>query len=195
MIKHTLLALALAVSSLAHAQGAPQGNASAAKKDLIARLLVLQQPGVEATARGLVEQPAMQLLQQAGMALQRLPTERREAVGQDIQADLRKYVEEATPIVRDRANKVAPTTLGAFLDERFSEDELKQIVALLEAPANKKFQAAFPDMQRVLTEKLVADTRGEIEPKLKAVQASVGQRLGVAPATAASAAGKAPPKK
>jgi len=186
MIKATLLAAAIAVAGSAQAQA--QAPASPAKKELIARVLKLQQSDIENAARSLIEQPAMQLGQQAGQALQRLPAERRDAVAQDIQADLRKYVDETGPIVRERAIKLAPSTLGTVLDERLSEDELRQIVTLLESPTVKKFQALFPDMQRALTEKLVAETRSEVEPRLRALQQSVGQRLGVAPAASASSA-------
>ena len=193
MLKAICWAAAIAVAGVAQAQGA----ASPAKKDLVAKVLLLQQPGIEGLARNLTEQPAMQVMQQAGAALPRLPAERREAVARDIEADLRKYVEETTPIVRDRALKLGPSTIGAILEERFTEDELRQIVALLESPVNKKFQAAFPDMQRALAEKLVAETKPEVEVKLRAVQASVGQRLGIAPAASApkAAATTAPAKK
>jgi hypothetical protein len=183
MFKATLLAAAIAVAGGAQAQTTP----SPAKKELIARVLKLQQPDIENAARVLIEQPAMQLGQQAGQALQRLPAERREAVAQDIQADLRKYVEETGPIIRERAVKLAPTTIGPVLDERLSEDELRQIVTLLESPTVKKFQSLFPEMQRALSEKLVAETRSEVETRLRALQQTVGQRLGVAPAAAASA--------
>jgi hypothetical protein len=175
LIKATVMACALAVAGCAHAQT----PSSPAKKELIAKVLQLQQPGIEGISRSLAEQPAAQLMQQASQVLQRMPAERRDAVARDIEADVRKYVEEATPIVRDRALKLAPSTIGAVLEERFNEDELKQIVALLESPVNKKFQAAFPDMQKALAEKLVAETRGEIEGKVRTLQASVAQRLGV----------------
>ena len=182
MLKATLLAAALAVAGTAHAQT----PASPAKKELIAKVLKLQQADVENAARVLTEQPAMQLWQQAGQALQRVPAERRDALAQDIQADLRKYVEETTPIVRDRAIKIAPTTIGTVLDENMSEDELRQIVALLESPTVTKYKSLFPDMQRSLSEKLVSEMRPEIEVRLRALQQTVGQRLGV-PAAAASA--------
>jgi hypothetical protein len=190
MFKTMLLAAAIAVAGSAHAQT----PASPAKKELIARVLKLQQPDIENAARMLVEQPAMQLGQQAGQALQRLPAERREAVAQDIQADLRKYAEETGPIVRERAIKLAPTTLGAVLDERLNEDELRQIVAMLESPTVKKFQSLFPEMQRALSEKLVSESRAEVEPRLRALQQSVAQRLGITPAASAPKA-SAPAKK
>ncbi|MEO7104981.1 MAG: hypothetical protein ABIZ09_01290, partial [Rhodoferax sp.] len=53
---------------------------SPAKKELIARILVLQQGAIEQTAQALVERPAVQLQQQAAMALQtRVPPDKREA--------------------------------------------------------------------------------------------------------------------
>ena len=190
MFKATLLAAALAVAGSAPAQTPP----SPAKKELIAKVLKLQQPDIENAARMLTEQPAMQLWQQAAQTLQRMPTERRDALAQDIQADLRRYAEETGPLVRERAVNLAPTTIGTVLDERLSEDELRQIVALLESPTVKKYQALFPEMQRSLSEKLVSEARGDVEPRLRAVQQAIGQRLGVAPAASAASAPKAAAK-
>jgi hypothetical protein len=191
------LALAQAPAS------APAAATSATKKALVARVLELQQPGVEAMARQMAEQPAVQIMQQVRPLVQRLPAERRETVARDIEADLRKYVEEATPIVRDRAVKLAPGTIGPLLEERFTEDELKQVVAMLESPVNRKFQQMAPDMQRAIGGKLIAETRGEIEAKVRALDQSVARRLGITPAAgaasgarpAASGARAAPAKK
>ncbi len=183
-----------AAATFMFAAGPSQAQSSAAKKELVTRVLQLQQPGIEAMARQLAEQPARQLMQGAGQALQRLPADRREAVARDIEADIRKYVEEATPIVRDRAVKLAPSTIGALLEERFTEDELKQIVALLESPVNRKFQLAGPDMQKAIAEKLVAETRGEVEGKVRALDQTVARRLGLTPA-AGAASGAKPAKK
>ena len=134
---------------------------SPAKKELIAKVISLQQGGIDGIARSLVEQPAMALMQQAGMILQtRVAPEKREALAKEIQADVRKYVEEATPIVRERAQKAAPGVMGALLDERFTEDELKQLVAWLESPVVRRYQQMTPDIQKGMSEKLVADTPG-----------------------------------
>lgn len=184
------LALALPLGALAQSASTPPAKpataSSPAKKALVAKVLQLQQPGIEAMAKQLAEQPALQMMQQVGAALQRVPAERREAVAKEIQADARKYAEEATPIVRERAVKLAPATIGALLEERFTEDELKQVVALLESPINRKFQAMGPEMQRALGEKLVGETRASIEPKVKALEQSIVKRL--EPAGAASGA-------
>lgn len=182
-----LLAALLAAVALGplHAQT----SSSPSKKELVAKVLQLQQPGIDAMARALVEQPAAQMMQQAGPALQqRVPADRREAVGKEIQADVRKYIDETVPMVRERATKLAPSTIGAILEEKMTDDELKQIIAILESPTNRKFQSLAPEMQRTLTEKLVGEARPTVEPKVRALEQSIGRRLGIAPAGAASGA-------
>lgn len=185
----TLAATLLAAAPLAGAQ-TPAPASSPAEKELVLKILAIQQPAIENMARQLVEVPAARLMQQAGPVLQqKIAADKREAVAQEIQADVKKYVDEAVPFVRDRAVKLGPSTIGALLEEKFTEDELKQIVATLESPVYKKFNAMGNDMQRVLGEKLVAETRGTMEPKMQALQQAVGRRLGVAPAPAAAASG------
>ena len=56
--------------------------------------------------------------------------------------------------MRDRALKLAPSTIGAVLEEKFSEDELKQLVAWLESPVNKKYQQLGAEMQNAFAQKL-----------------------------------------
>lgn len=181
MLKVWVLAVALAAAGVAQAQG------TGGKKDLVAKVLQLQQPGLEQMARSMAQQPAAMMMQQAAPVIQRLPAERREAVARDIEADVRKYTEEAVPLVTERALKLAPSTIGALLEERFSEDELKQIIAMLESPVNRKFQSMGGDMQRAIGEKLIAETKPQIEPKLRALEQVVSKRLGVTPNGAASA--------
>jgi hypothetical protein len=200
MFKPLLLAAAVAMSFTAADAARAQASApaSAAKKELVSKVLTLLRPAVENLAQQLAQQPAAQLQQGAGQALQRVPAERREAVARDIEADLRKYVEETVPLVREKAVKLAPSTIGVVLEERFTEDELRQIAALLESPVNRKFQQAFPEMQKVLGEKLVAESRAEIEPKVRALDQTVARRLGITPASGAASAAKpaaAPAKK
>lgn len=181
MKKIFVAALLIAAGVVVHAESTP------AKKELVAKVLHLQQPAIELVARAMAEQPAQILMQRAGPILQqRIPPDKRQAVAQDIQADVKKYVDETVPIVRDRAVALAPSTIGVLLDERFTEDELKQLIAIIESPVNRKFQQLGGEMQKSLTEKLVAETKPLIEPKVRALDRAVGTRLGL-PAPAASA--------
>ena len=180
-----LLAALATASPWALAQSTP------AKKELVQKLLIVQQPGLEGLARGLVEQPAGQLMQAAGQALQnQVAPERREAVGKAIEADVRKYVDESVPLVRDRAVKLAPSTIGISLEEKFSEDELKQLLAWFESPLNKKYQQVAPEIQSSFVQKLVADARPVIDPKLQALEQQV--RASISSAATASAGASAP---
>ncbi|MBL8331529.1 MAG: hypothetical protein JNM08_00420 [Rubrivivax sp.] len=184
-MKHLFATMALvAVSCGAIAQTPSAPQSSPAKKELVARVLKIQQPGIELLARQLVEQPVGQMLQQLGPAMQRVAPERRQALAADIQADARKYADEMNPIVRDKALKLAPTVIGPMLEDRFSEDELKQLIALLESPVNKKFQSMGLDMQRALGEKLIAEIKPQVEPKLKALGQTVSGRMQPASAPA-----------
>ena len=173
----TLLALSVA----AHAE------VSVAKKELVAKVLQLQQPAIETVARALTERPAAMMMQQAGLALQtRVAPEKREAIAKEIQADLKKYVDDAVPLVRQRALKLAPTTIGAVLEEKFSEEELTQLIAIIESPVNRKFLQLGGEMQKALGDKLVAEMQATIDPKVKALEQSNTKRLGL-PAKAPAA--------
>lgn len=193
MLKKSLLALLIAgAGSIAHAQASAP---SPAKKDLVARILKAQQPGIEVLARRLAEEPAMQLLAAAEQALpQRVAQDKQQAVAKEIEADARKYVDETVPLVRDRAIKLAPATIGPVLEEKFTEEELKQVLGFLESPAIHKFQQLSQDMQKALAEKLVAETQPQVEPRVRALEQTIGKRLGVS-APAAPAKGKQPAKK
>jgi len=182
-------ALLLCACAVVQAQTA----SSPAKKELVQKLLALQQPGIEGAARGVVERPAVQMMQEAGRVLQtQIPADKREAIGNTIQADVKKYVEETYPAVRERAVKLAPTTIGPILEEKFSEDELKQLIAWFESPVNKKFQQASGEMQNSFMQKLVAEARPVIEPKLQALEQKLRTALGAPPAAAADGKEAAP---
>ena len=185
----------MGVLGLVCVAGVAQAQSTPAKKELVAKILNLQQPAIENMARVLAEQPAGQMMQQASIVLQtRIAPDKREAVGKEIQADLKKYVDEAVPLVRERALKLAPSTIGVLLEEKFTEEELKQLVAIIESPVNRKFQQLGGDMQKVLAEKLVGETRSLIEPKVRALDQTIGKRLGIQPQPAAGAAAPAADK-
>jgi uncharacterized protein len=186
MLKKTLLAAAILGTALAaNAQtpaAAPTAAApsSPAKKELVARILKHQEPAVQAIARSLVEQPAMDLMQDVSRALPaRVPKDKQDAVAKDIQADVKKYLDDAVPYVQARALKIAPETIGASLEQKFSEDELKQLIGILESPVFIKYQQMGDDLRKQFADKLVADTRSTIEPKVHAMEESVAKRLGV----------------
>lgn len=190
-MKNKFLAVALlSIAAVVHAEPTP------AKKELINKIMQLEQPMVDAAVRQLAQQPLAQLMQPVGPVIQfRIPPEKREALAKDIQGDIKKYVDDVTPLLTDRTNKLAPTEIGGLLDTKFTEDELRQLIVVLESPVLRKFSLLLPDLQKALLDKVIADTKGQIEPKLKALGQSVEKRVNAAapppPATAAKPASPA----
>ena len=180
---HKKLPQLLVAILLALPVAAVQAQSSPAKKALVARILKVQQPGIEGLSRTMAERPAINLMDRAGQVLiERVAADKRDAIAKEIQADVKKYLDEAVPLVTSRAVRLAPTTIGSLLEEKFTEDELKQVATVLESPAYIKFQQLIGEMQKVLAEKLLADTRSVIDPKVVALEQSVSKRLGsVAP--------------
>jgi hypothetical protein len=182
-----------------------QTQSSPAKKELINKLLTLQQAGVDDLARTIAQGPAMSLGQQAMVALETVPADKRDAAARSIDADLKKYLEETTPIVKERTTKLAPVVIGPLLEEKLTEDELKQVIAWIESPVRKKYEALSPEMRTGLGQRVLADLSPSLNPKIGALQDKIvgtlrasGAKLppkpAAAPASGAKPAAKAASK-
>jgi len=185
----TLIALAaFGVVGTAAAQTPPTPPASPAKKELVQRLMRLQQSDVEGFARTVVERPAAQMMREAGLALQQqqAPQEKRESAARAIETEVKKYVDEAYPIVRDRALKLAPSTIGAVYEAKMTEDELKQLITWLESPTAKKYQSLATELRTNFSQKLIAEMPPILDPKLMALDGRIRTILGVPPAGASA---------
>ena len=139
-IHHSSLALALVfITAGAHAQSTPAAAAPApaaaaaatpsspAKKELVQRVLKLQQGGIERLATAMTEEPAVVLVERASAVIAaNVPKERQEAVAKDLQAEVQKYLKDTVPQVRKSAQQLAPSTIGTLLDNKFNEEELRQ---------------------------------------------------------------------
>ena len=188
LLRHAAIVLiTIAGIGAAHAQ---------TKKELVQKLLLLQRPSIEAMARQLAEQPAQQIADSARRVLQtRVPADRREATARAADAELKKYLDEAVPLVREKALAQAEASLGPLLEEKFTEDELRQLVAWIDSPLNRKYLQLAPEMQNVLAQKVVADSRAQIEPSVRALDANLAKLLGIQPAPAPAAGASAPARK
>ena len=191
LTRATLAATLLGAASLCLAQG----PASPAKKELIQKLLQLQQPELEGMARALAGQAVTPLGQQVGAFMQnRVPPEKREALTKDVQADFTKFGDDVVPLLRERLLKLAPDTVGPVLEEKLSEDDLRQVITALESPGFRKYMQLTPELQRALGQKLVTDTQAVVEPKIRALEQSLSNKLNAAaPAAAPASASKAAP--
>jgi len=169
----TAIASALMATSLAaHAES---------KKELVQKLLTIQQSALEGTARGLAENPARQLAAAAQPVLaQAVPEDKREATAKQIDAEIRKYLDTAMPVLRNTTIKLSQSVIGPMFEERFTEDELKQLVTMLDSPVLKKYQGLLPEMSNALVEKVVQEARPQVDPKLQAAQQNIRKILDTA---------------
>jgi hypothetical protein len=178
----------VALAPLAVAQPSP------AKQALVARIVTLQQPSIEGLARNMAEQSVSRIAQVASQIIQAQPSEKRDALAKNVDAEMKKYLDEVTPMLRERAVKAAPGAIGPLLGEKFSEPELKQIATWLESPVSQKYQQVSPELSSALAQKLVADNRASVEPKLKALEERVANVLGVPPRPVPAASAASPSK-
>ena len=124
----------IALSALALATGSAYAQS---KKDLTAKVVQLHMQGIENVGRVIAGQTSQQMLQAAGQALPRVAADKREAIGKEIQDDVKKFYDEVEPLLKKRAVELAPATVGAAYEEKFSEDELKVLIAWLESPVSR----------------------------------------------------------
>lgn len=171
MKKLATVIAALAIGGTVHAAPVP-----AAKQELVNRVLQLWHP--ETIGESMLQAPVGDAVQQARVVLQgRVSPERRDAAIKEIVSDARQFMDDNRQVAHASAQKLVGTTVAPLLAERFTEDELRQIITILESPVKKKFEAMVPELQKKLGEGVAADTRAVIDPKLQELQQRIGMRL------------------
>ena len=170
--KHGLMLLALSAACLS-THAAP---VSPAKQALVDQVLKLW--NIDTIGQSMLQVPVADAVQQARAMLQgRAAPDKRDAAMNDIVGEAKQFMAEATPITRASADKLIPTTIAPLLAERYTDEELRQLIAILESPVKKKFEAMLPEMKKTLGEGVAADTRPVIDPKLQGLKEKIGLRL------------------
>jgi hypothetical protein len=144
------------------------------KHDAIMRLPIAQKAALDALANDITQAPARQFTGQfVQPALSLVAPEKRDATVQQIDAELQKYQESATPLVKASANKIGPNAVASVLEDKFTEDELKQLGTMLDSAVLKKYQSVIPELQKALIDKVSGDARPQVDPKLQALQENI----------------------
>jgi hypothetical protein len=170
-------AAALIVSSAAHAQASAP---DAEKQKLIDRVLVLFHP--ENGVLQAVQQQGLNAMQQSSVALQtaQVTQERKEKTMKDIGTDVQKYIDTTMPVAVASAKKFTGPAVGPILAQNFTTDELRQLVALLEAPIKNKFEKLVPQMENAVGQKVQADISAQVNKNVQVMTEAVGTKLRVA---------------
>lgn len=184
----------LAQTSTAPAMAAgPAPASSPAKRDLAKRWVAAQDQALGNLARGVVELPARQLLAAVEPVVRsRVAADKRDATARQLQDAARKYVDDTLPAVRKHAQELGQTQLQAAIEEKYSEEELRQIVAFFESAAFRKLQQTQPQLDQALQAKLLADMQPVIEGKARGLHGEMKKILAAAaPASAPASVPKA----
>ena len=163
---------ALAVAPVVHAQAV-----DAEKQKLIDHVLSLWHP--ENAVIMQAQRPAADTMEKVGIALQtnHVAKEKADKTMKEISTDVQKYVDTVTPIVSASAKKNVGPSVGPLLAQNFSNDELKQLIAMLESPVKGKFEKLVPQMERAVGEKVTADVGPEINKNITTMTQSAGSKL------------------
>lgn len=91
------------------------------------------------------------------LVISRLPANKRDAVAGEIEADIRRFLDDVMLELRERGIAIAPSTIGALFDQRFTEDELRHLVALPASAVHAKYLALTGDLDCLISLRLVID--------------------------------------
>ena len=99
--------------------------------------------------------------------LDNMPAARQKAVADQLDVELKKFNDDVVRLIKTRNERISLDVLVPAYSERFTADELKQLVAFLESPVIRKYYAANPHMANLLAQKLVDATRADVQARTK----------------------------
>ena len=165
---------ALAVSAPAQAQ-------DAMRKELATRIVNLQKAHDMDALIGQLANSATQTVVSTWLPkLDQVPQARQKAAADLLDAELKKFNEDNVRTIKNRNERVSLEVLVPAYAERFTADELRQLVAFMESPVIKKYYAANPQLANMLAQKLVDATRADVEARIKAFDTRAAQIIGTA---------------
>ncbi len=180
-------ALSMLATSILYAQ------TSDAKQALIVRTIAAQEgPEMQRMYNQLAGSAMQPLIENWNQRLSQLPAAKQESAIKALDAELKKFNDDALQIITAQATKARSGALVTAYSEKFSEEELKQLVALMEAPVFKKYQGIAPELGSVYVKAIVDGTRERITQRSQTFDAAAEKITGPADAPAANKPAKPP---
>ncbi len=184
-MKKLLTAIALsclALTTIAQAQSADP------KLEWATKAVALQQgPELERLVGQLADSATQEILQNWGAKLQSdVPPAKMEQAKEGLNNELKKYFDDVSKTISGKVSKVSTTALIPAYMERFTLDELKQLVAFFESPASKKYQAAAPELGNIFVRQLIDETRADVTARSRQFDDVATKIVGSTPAPKAS---------
>lgn len=180
-MRRALIALALASLLV------PAVQAQQSKKELVAKILLLQKSQYEQFGNMLAQAPIQQLVQRAALVLrERVPEDKRESTGKAMDVELKAYMNDVAPKLRASAVKHATEVVGGKLESSFNEAELKQIIQYLESPVVKRYNQLGAEFPNALGQKVGTENRALIEARARQLETKLADLLGLKAAEGAA---------
>lgn len=175
-----LILTGLAVSGVAQAQTVDP------KLEWATKAVALQQgPELERLVNQLADSASQEILQAWGPKLQsNVPKEKMEVARKSLNTELVSYFDDVSKLISAKTGKVSTEALIPAYMQRFSLEELKQLVAFFESPAVKKYQLAAPELGNAFVQQLVEATRADVAARSKRFDDAAIKIVGDAPAAA-----------
>lgn len=170
-------AAALAILLACSATFAQQADSQ--KKELASKIVGLQQGAeMDQLSAQLTNQAVGPMVAKWAPRLQaEVPEARRKEVTDKLNEELNKFREDTFAIIRGKASQVSTDTMVPMYAERFSEEELKQLMAFFDSPVVKKYQAALPEMLNSLIQKLVETVKSDVQTRTAAFDATAAKLI------------------
>jgi uncharacterized protein len=154
-----------------------------AKRPLAVRAVAAQEgPEMDRMLAQLADSATQQMIGNWDERVANLPAAKQQNAIAALDAELKKFNDDTLKLITAQAPKARNDVLVSAYAERFSQDELKQLVALLEAPVFKKYQNTAPELGNLFVKAIVDGTRDQVTARSKVFDAAAAKIVG-APAT------------
>ncbi len=173
----TIAFASLAISSTLHAQ------TTDSKLEWATKVVTLQQgPELDRLIGQLAESSSQDVVQSWGVKLRaNVPETQLEKAVESLNLELKKYNDDISKIIKAKVAKASADSLVPAYMERFSLEELKQLVAFFESPAVKKYQATAPALGNVFVNQLVMETRNDVTTRAVQFNEAATKIVGTTP--------------
>lgn len=165
------------------------------KVELATKVVAIQQgPELDRLVQQLSGGATQELIASWGPKLDAsVPKAKQQKASDDLNVELKKYSDDANKLISRQVSKVSAETLVPAYVEKFSLEELKQLLAFFESPAIKKYQSTAPELGNLFVQNLIEASRSDVMARAKQFDDAATKIVGSSPAPAAP--GKAPAKK
>lgn len=194
LIPHLIMAAVLSFPAGAMAQSTPQATPAAAatastaagtttnsnaKLDLAAKLVALQRgPDMERMVFQLTSSAVQPVIGKWAPELESMPKARIEKAREQLNAELKSLGDATRKLIDAQMAKSADSALLPAYLERFTEDEMKQLLAMFESPIYKKYQTLAPELGNLWVKDVVDNTRSAVEESVKAFDVVAAKIVG-----------------